>query len=269
MHVLLLFLLIILLLIWWIAGVIERKLFKDDKTPGRKGPVSPDTKIPTMPCTLKKLKNPIFLDVETTGLHSDDGIVSIAMIRIDNLNSHDQRVYHLNLIFDPLKKSHPMAEKIHGMDDWTIRHQPLFEQHVNEILDFLSPADGIVCHNAKFDISFLQREIEKSGRQMPKIQIQCTMEEARSRGFYSASLSNCASRLGQYRFQEKHNAMEDAILCMKIWLNFQGINHKNYNILSGKTFENYISPPHRPDVLPRRNNKRKKLTSCQPRHAEE
>ena len=268
MHVLLLLFLITIFLIWWVTVNVQR-FFRKEKKPEQKSNLNRTSMKINATCNMKKLENPVFLDVETTGLHSDDGIVSLAMIRIDKLNTSQQRVYHLNLIFDPLKKSHPIAEKVHGIDDWTIRHQPLFGQHVNEILDFLRPADGIVCHNAKFDISFLKREIEKSGNQMPEIQIQCTMEEARSRGFHSASLSSCASRLGQYRYQEKHNAMEDAVLCMKIWLNFQGINHENYNILSGKTFENYISPPHRPDVLPRRNNKRKKLTSCQPQRAEE
>lgn len=269
MHVLLFSFFIVLLLIWWLAGIIEKTLFKEEKEPSPKSHLSPNPSTPMMSSTLKKLQNPIFFDVETTGLHSDDGIVSLAMIRIDNLQTVDQKVYHLNLIFDPLKKSHPIAEKVHGIDDWTIRHQPLFAQHVNEILDFLRPADGIVCHNAKFDIPFLRREIEKSGNRMPEIQIQCTMEEARFKGFHSVSLMSCASRLGQYRYQEKHNAMEDAVLCMKIWLNFQGINHENYNILSGKTFENYISPPDRPEILPRRNNKKKKLTFCQPPRAEE
>jgi len=61
----------------------------------------------------------LFVDIETTGLHGVDRIVSLGAIRLPTFEmltgilQFDQ----IHLIFDPGRKSHPKAEEVHGYDD--------------------------------------------------------------------------------------------------------------------------------------------------------
>ena len=200
--------------------------------------------------------NPVFIDIETTGLHSNDGIVSLAMLRIDALGTSGQTTTSKHLIFDPMKKSHPMAESVHGIDDWIIRHQELFGERIDEIEEFISRCDAMIFHNASFDLPFLKREFEKYGRCLPERPVQCTMEEARAQG-RRASLTNCAAALGLERQSAKHDAYEDAVLCMRAWLSFLGCETLVGEVPNEIGYENLSEVPARPETLPRRDNKKK------------
>ena len=72
--------------------------------------------------------NVLFLDVETTGLHSDDRVVSLAMLLLerDESEGSEMKFSILHLVFDPGRRSHPRAEAVHGYDDWTLWHQNAF-----------------------------------------------------------------------------------------------------------------------------------------------
>lgn len=202
---------------------------------------------------------PLFIDVETTGLHSNDSVVSLCMILLycDQTEMSGKLTFKkLHYIFDPCKKSHPIAEKIHGYDDWTLRHQDLFIEKIKEIQDLINECDLIVAHNVKFDISFLSREFQKCGIKFPDIDTICTMEET----IGASSLQACAKDIGLYRAREIHDAGEDTKLVMCVYLK----RRSNIDIQSlfEKMFipiENYTKPPPQPDgPLPRRNNIQKK-----------
>ncbi|WP_156474731.1 3'-5' exonuclease [Acetobacter cerevisiae] len=209
-------------------------------------------------------KKPLFVDVETTGLHSDDRIISICMILLNTEEIQETgnvRFKGIHYIFDPCKKSHPIAEKIHGYDDWTLRHQELFEQRMPMIQSLLEEADVVVAHNVKFDIKFIKNQFLSAGINLEEIKTICTMEEAVG----SKSLKNCASDIGIYRENEIHDASEDTIMCMCLYLK----ERSNINVVSlfnrmKIPLQNFIVPPAAPDgPLPRRNNvkKRKEILS--------
>lgn len=202
---------------------------------------------------LQNVNRPLFIDVETTGLHSSDQIVSISMILVEKKNDHSNNLKIVNFIFDPLKKSHKDAERIHGIDDWTLRHQEVFVQRLDEIRDLLNECDAIIAHNAAFDIPFVKRSFEMCGQKMPEKPIYCTMIEARSQGFYPASLSACAERIGIHRKNTTHDAFEDAFMCMALWL-YWVRGQRPRSDFEFPSWQNFIEPPCRPDILPRRNN---------------
>lgn len=212
--------------------------------------------------TLEFFKNPVFLDIETTGLHSDDRIVSISIIKC-SFEEQKPRVYVMNLVFDPLKKSHPMAENVHKLDDWMLRHQDVFGQHISEISEFIESGDCLVAHNANFDVPFLEREFTRWGQSMPQKPVFCTMVEARQQGWYPASLSACAERIGLRRQTDQHLAIEDALMCMSLWWHWLGMGPIQTNPQGWPKFSNLRSFPQRPDNLPRRNNKKKLATFYQ------
>jgi hypothetical protein len=76
----------------------------------------------------------LFVDIETTGLHGADRIVSLGAIRLPTFEmltgilQFDQ----IHSIFDPGRNSHPKAEEVHGYDDWILSlssHFPITPRH--------------------------------------------------------------------------------------------------------------------------------------------
>ena len=196
----------------------------------------------------------LFLDVETTGLHSSDRIVTFGALKLEtaNLLGPDFALTPLHLVFDPTKKSHPQAERVHGWPDWTLRHQDLFADHAAAILQMIESADLLVAHNASFDMRFIQQEMERAGLAMPDKPVQCTMQGWRARGLSRASLSAVCAHLGLSRAGDTHGALEDAGLAMEAWLSLHVPNLRFTAVAYPPPF-NFREPPPLPDgPLPRR-----------------
>ena len=125
----------------------------------------------------------LFTDVETTGLHSSDRIVSIGLILLDlaRLRGGDATMSANHLVFDPGKKSHPRAEAVHGYSDWTLRHQETFADYAPDLWQRFSGGTLTVAHNAPFDQSFIEREFRLVGHDGPPPlpAFFCTMEAYR------------------------------------------------------------------------------------------
>jgi DNA polymerase-3 subunit epsilon len=104
----------------------------------------------------------IFLDTETTGLYPGQGdrIIEIGCVELVNRKlTGNNKHYYLN----PGRDSHEEALKVHGITTEFLRDKPKFEEVVDEFLSYVQGAD-IVIHNAPFDISFLNKELELVGR---------------------------------------------------------------------------------------------------------
>lgn len=166
----------------------------------------------------------VAVDVETTGLHSNDRIVSLGAWRLDtnDLAANILKPPYIHIIADPGKKSHPRAEEVHGYSDWTLRHQEPFSKHADEIREFLLSADIVVAHNASFDFSFIDREYCALGREPLNCRRYCTMNEYRLSGVRGgASLNAVCQQMGLKREGRTHGALEDAWLALMtyLWLN--------------------------------------------------
>lgn len=104
----------------------------------------------------------IFLDTETTGLYPGQGdrIIEIGCVELVNRKlTGNNKHYYLN----PGRDSHEEALKVHGITTEFLRDKPKFEVIADEFLNYVQGAD-IVIHNAPFDISFLNKELELVGR---------------------------------------------------------------------------------------------------------
>lgn len=176
---------------------------------------------PAIPIWRSRIPRQVFfIDVETTGLGSEDRIVSFAGVLL-NTEEIGSRV-NLKLIhavFDPGRKSHPAAEAIHGYDDWTLRHQEFFSERATEIRGLFDAADLVVAHNAEFDLRFVNREFEALGHAPINKPVYCTMNGYRQmypRG--RASLDAVIPRVGLARSSVRHGALEDAWLAMMVYM---------------------------------------------------
>ncbi len=105
----------------------------------------------------------IFLDTETTGLSAENGdrIIEIGCVelvarKLTGSNKH----FYLN----PGRDSHEDALKVHGISNEFLKDKPKFSAVVDELLDYLQGAE-VIIHNAPFDVSFLNKELELIGRE--------------------------------------------------------------------------------------------------------
>lgn len=171
----------------------------------------------------------VFLDVETTGLHSEDRLVSLGAIKLmtEPLLQGSFELSLTHLIFNPEKRSHPRAEAVHGYDHATLRSQDRFKEHAAGIRELIHSGDLVVAHNASFDIGFINREFERLGSSSIERPVFCTMEAYRQRQIPgSSSLDAVCSQFGMRRMGNRHGALEDAWLAMNVYLWLHGCPHR-------------------------------------------
>jgi len=103
----------------------------------------------------------IVLDTETTGLSAEGGdrIIELGCVE---LFARKLTGNNLHFYFNPERDSHEDALKVHGISNEFLRDKPKFAQLSDEILAYLSDAE-IIIHNAAFDVSFLNKELERIG----------------------------------------------------------------------------------------------------------
>lgn len=243
------------------AGIAERPASAGAPAPTRAG--SSLTPSPP-PDWLRKLPGKVaILDVETTGLHSADRIVSLAVIRLDTpALAHDKINLRLtHLIFDPGKKCHPEAARVHGHDEWTLRHQPFFSEHAADVREMLEEADVVVAHNAAFDLSFVNRELEAASLPPLTRSAFCTMQTYRARFAARASLNAVAARVGMARSGQRHGALEDAWLTMNVFLWLHDCPRRyDFEACPERGFRNFQPVPAMPagELPPRKRRPRRK-----------
>ncbi len=105
----------------------------------------------------------IVLDTETTGLSAESGdrIIEIGCVELVSrkLTGHNKHFY-----LNPGRDSHEDALKVHGISNEFLKDKPRFEAVADELLDYLQGAE-VIIHNAPFDVSFLNKELQLIGRE--------------------------------------------------------------------------------------------------------
>lgn len=103
----------------------------------------------------------LILDTETTGLDPANGhrIIEFAALEVINreLTGNSLHVY-----INPERSIDIEATKIHGITDEQVREQPIFAHVAAKIVDFIRDSE-LIIHNAKFDIGFLDYQLQKTG----------------------------------------------------------------------------------------------------------
>ncbi|MGA8391693.1 MAG: DNA polymerase III subunit epsilon [Burkholderiaceae bacterium] len=104
----------------------------------------------------------IVLDTETTGLSAEGGdrIIEIGCVELLNRKLTGN---NLHFYLNPQRDSHEDALKVHGISNEFLRDKPKFVEVAEEILDYVQGAE-IIIHNAAFDVSFLNKELELIGK---------------------------------------------------------------------------------------------------------
>lgn len=104
----------------------------------------------------------IVLDTETTGLSAENGdrIIEIGCVELlaRKLTGNNKHFY-----LNPERDSHEDALKVHGISNEFLKDKPKFAVIADELLEYLQDAE-VIIHNAPFDVSFLNKELELMGR---------------------------------------------------------------------------------------------------------
>lgn len=164
----------------------------------------------------------IVLDTETTGLSADNGdrIIEIGCVELLNRKLTGNNLHHY---INPERDSHEDALKVHGISNEFLRDKPKFAQLADEILDYLSGAE-LIIHNAPFDISFINKELERLGRAPVKAHINGVIDTlVMAKEMYPGKrngLDALCDRLGvDNSGRTLHGALLDAELLADVYIN--------------------------------------------------
>jgi DNA polymerase III subunit epsilon len=165
----------------------------------------------------------IVFDTETTGLNpaTGDRLVEIGCVELVN-RVETGRTYHA--YFNPLRTMPIEAQNVHGLSDAFLSDKPLFEDLVEDLLDFLDDSP-LVAHNASFDFSFLNWELDNCARlSIPNSRMVDTLALARVRHPGAKhSLDALCTRFGIDRSHRvKHGALLDAQLLAQVYVELTG-----------------------------------------------
>ena len=130
---------------------------------GRPGGKMPCTAFKPSLCRYHLRMRQIVLDTETTGLSAENGdrIIEIGCVELlgRKLTGNNKHFY-----LNPERDSHEDALKVHGISNEFLKDKPKFAAVADELLAYLRDAE-VIIHNAPFDVSFLNKELELIGMQ--------------------------------------------------------------------------------------------------------
>lgn len=162
----------------------------------------------------------LFVDVETTGLTYDDRVITLGYVELDleALQDGAGAAATGHMIFNPGRASNPFAAAVHGYDDWTLKYQPAFSAHAEELIAPFERAEQVIAHNAAFDERFLRTEFSLCGRTLAPARFQCSMRAYKAKHARPGGLDKVLDHMGLKGRGKQHGALEDAWLCMRVWL---------------------------------------------------
>lgn len=181
-----------------------------------------------LPCNTLRLKkeasdcargwlelDPIFIDLETTGLCYDSEVIEIAIL--DKIG---------NCLFETLiKPSSPILEEataINGITNSMVEKSPSFVDVADEIAEIIKERK-IIAHNASFDFTMLFGEFRRCGKKelfptdtwFCTMKLLCDQNEGRYPSLHDSMAISCADLPGE---GVSHRAKFDANCCRRIVL---------------------------------------------------
>jgi DNA polymerase-3 subunit epsilon len=169
---------------------------------------------------MQSLDSQIFavVDVETTGLSPayGDRVCEVGIVRAMG----DEVLDTYQTLVNPQRPISPGASRVNGLRDAHVRAAPLFAEIAGEVLSRIDGA-ALVCHNAPFDLGFLEAELSRLHFTWAPRQVFDTLAMARRYfNFYSNSLGAVAESLG-IETPQAHRALGDALTTFEVFRHFQ------------------------------------------------
>jgi DNA polymerase III epsilon subunit family exonuclease len=173
-----------------------------------------------------------FLDLETTGLSPwfGDRVCEVGIVLTEGkrIKSTYQQ------LVNPERPLSPAAASTNGLSDVDLRDAPAFAEIALEVAARLS-GTVVVCHNAQFDLQFLDSEFRRFGQEITVPNLIDTLIIARNHfDFPSYTLTSIAE---QFHIQnpDAHRALADALTDKGVFFGMMDSLKP-----AGKTLEDFI-----------------------------
>ena len=183
----------------------------------------------------------IVLDTETTGLDPlrGDRLVEIGCVEILNRMPTGQTFHRY---FNPQRDMPAEAFAVHGLSTEFLSSKPLFEEEVDDFLAFIGDAP-LVIHNASFDISFINAELDRLKR-VPILRdrlVDTLLLARRKHPGVSNRLDDLCSRYSiDNSRRTKHGALLDAELLAEVYVDLIGARQSQL-ILASESRETRVA----------------------------
>lgn len=173
----------------------------------------------------------IVLDTETTGFspHSGDRMVEIGCIELENL-SPTGRTFHT--LINPDRVIGAEVVRVHGITNEKVKDAPLFADIADALHTFIGDAP-VIAHNAAFDRSFVNFELELCGRaSLPEERWIDTLGLAQKRFPGMANSLDALCKRFKVSLAERtlHGALIDARLLASVYLELKGGRERSLDL---------------------------------------
>jgi len=165
----------------------------------------------------------IVLDTETTGLDPlrGDRLVEVGCVELFNRMPTGQTFHRY---MNPEREMSADAFAVHGLSTQFLADKPFFHEVVDEFLEFIGDAP-LVIHNASFDISFINAELDRIKRQpiLRERLVDTLLLARRKHPGVSNRLDDLCSRYAiDNSHRTKHGALLDAELLAEVYIDLIG-----------------------------------------------
>jgi DNA polymerase-3 subunit epsilon len=201
----------------------------------------------------------IVLDTETTGLDPYLGhrLVEIGCVELLNRIPSGQTFHRY---VNPQREIPAEAFAVHGLSGEFLKDKPFFAEVADDLIAFIGDAP-LVAHNASFDLTFINAELERTGKAaITRDRVVDTLLLARRK--HPGSPNRLDDLCARYSIDSsrrvKHGALLDAELLAEVYLELVGgrqaqlilVETGNDRAAAGSARAHVIRP--RPIVLPPR-----------------
>ena len=195
----------------------------------------------------------IVLDTETTGLSpsAGDKVVEIGCVELIN-KLPSGAVFHQYI--NPGRDIPEEAFAIHGLSEEFLADKPKFSEIADEFLEFLGEAH-LIIHNAEFDISFLNAELELASRKCISINRTTDTVQLARQKFPGSPVSldalckrfkiDCSNR-------RLHGALLDSQLLAEVYQELIGGRQGGFKLERSQQLANQAGVPSKKMRIPRK-----------------
>ena len=184
----------------------------------------------------------VILDIETTGLLiiEKHKIVEIGCVELSN-QIPTNKIFHTHI--NPQRPVSEEAYKVHGYSDKFLSDKKTFSEISENFLNFIK-GKKIIIHNASFDLSFLDYELQLINQQpIDKQNVIDTLEMARSK--FPGSQNSLDALCKRFNIdnskREKHNALIDCRLLKEVYVNLLDQKEPKLNLESSESTDEKIN----------------------------
>jgi DNA polymerase-3 subunit epsilon len=190
----------------------------------------------------------IVLDTETTGLDAKAGdrLIEIGCVELVN-RIPSGREFHR--FINPQRDVPAEAVAVHGLSGAFLQDKPLFADVAGDFLEFIGE-DGLVIHNAAFDVGFLNAELGRASLgEIGMDRVTCTLQLARRR--HPAGPNNLDALCKRYGIDNtkrtKHGALVDSLLLAEVYIELLGVRQAALGLAmdTHTAFGGEMAPLHR------------------------